>query len=598
MKNDNHLINSDQMKEILAWGQTLERLQETILRMLSAEQDLNELFKDDDFWQLTSLLNLNQLRIPYEQIHWSTVVFLLVWHQQQKGEPTNLGWLYKKIDRGNSGIYLVNQAINHLQNMDLLFRDADSKKKSFENRKLSLCTGTINQIMEKSAVCRYNDQQIFALHVDNLSEIFHDNNHHPSYEAMIKKFSDLLEKFDDLPFVKKVKAQNELNETEKIILCMAISAYIKGNAQVTEIQVRCLMDIHAKDAFYDSIYNGTNQLISSNLLVMRELKPLRVPGLSLTENAQKRLGLSRGMEKIKMTGLKDIKSSDTDEENIRDNNFDLKKLEQGSPFFSLVKRKDIPKEQLFFNQEVDKHLALYQQMLSKNDSELKKKLTFSRKLQLMFTGTPGTGKSAAACQLARNCGRDIIHVNWQTFRSRWIGESEKNMRYILETVEKLSKQSKRVPVVVFNEAEAFFSRRVEAVQASDRMENNVVSLLLEWLEKKDPFAIIIFTSNHLELMDKAFERRIEAVHFHEPDFETRLSIWKAANQTHQLKLSEEQLLELSHIDISGAQIMNAIKKYQFHQIAYDQQEIDFGFLAEFCASQKWLENKTPVGFKF
>jgi SpoVK/Ycf46/Vps4 family AAA+-type ATPase len=255
-------------------------------------------------------------------------------------------------------------------------------------------------------------------------------------------------------------------------------------------------------------------------------------------------------------------------------------------FFKLIPNKKIEDETLYYNQKLTGELDFYKNLFNKDDKIYHHNPALKGKIILMFEGLPGTGKTAAVQQLARLSGRDLVHVNWQTFRGQYVGQSEKNLRRLLEDVDEIARRKKRVPVVMFNEAEAFLSQKIAIRQSTDRMENNLVSLLLEWLEKKDPFGIVIFTSNHRQLMDKAFERRISHIAFDMPDESTRLKIWESLLQRFQINLRSDGL---AGYELTGAEISKVLRNYSLHKIAYDVQNDDPDLLRRLCTGQNWLE---------
>lgn len=50
-------------------------------------------------------------------------------------------------------------------------------------------------------------------------------------------------------------------------------------------------------------------------------------------------------------------------------------------------------------------------------------------------------------------GRDLIQVNVSEVKSMWVGESEKNIKGIFDDYKQKVKQSVKVPILLFNEAD-------------------------------------------------------------------------------------------------------------------------------------------------
>ena len=147
--------------------------------------------------------------------------------------------------------------------------------------------------------------------------------------------------------------------------------------------------------------------------------------------------------------------------------------------------------------------------------------------------------------------------------------------------------------MIFNEAESFLGKRVEVRQFSDQMTNNMVAMLLEWLEKKDPFNIVIFTANHKQIMDKAFERRITNIHFDLPNANIRLKIWDHLIKNFNVDINSEDFVEYK---ITGAEISKILRNYSLHKIAYDIEGEDLEMLHHLCGGEKWMES-ARIGFK-
>jgi SpoVK/Ycf46/Vps4 family AAA+-type ATPase len=105
--------------------------------------------------------------------------------------------------------------------------------------------------------------------------------------------------------------------------------------------------------------------------------------------------------------------------------------------------------------------------------------------------------------------------------SRWVGETEKNLREIFDAAEGGG------AVILFDEADALFGSRGEVKQAQDRFANQEVSFLLQRLEVFEGCAIL--TTNLQENIDEAFLRRFGAViEFPMPDPAQRKRLWEKA----------------------------------------------------------------------
>lgn len=208
----------------------------------------------------------------------------------------------------------------------------------------------------------------------------------------------------------------------------------------------------------------------------------------------------------------------------------------------------------------------------------------------IFYGSPGTGKTETAYQLAKRTGRAIVPVNVSEIKSCWVGESEKLIKGVFDKYRALVEDSDVAPILLFNEADAIFGiRREAATDAVDKMENSIQNIILQEMEKLD--GILIATTNLTQNLDKAFERRfLYKVHFDKPSLEAKGKIWKSLLPS----LSEEQANELaSGYDFSGGQIENISRKKVIQSII-DGTEPDFDEIKSYCG-EELIEGKNKGG---
>ena len=139
-------------------------------------------------------------------------------------------------------------------------------------------------------------------------------------------------------------------------------------------------------------------------------------------------------------------------------------------------------------------------------------------IKALFSGGPGTGKTMAAEVIANTLGLDMFRVDTSSVVSRWVGETEKNLREIFDAAEGGS------AVILFDEADSLFGSRGDVKQAQDRFANQEVAFLLQRLEVFEGCAIL--TTNLLDNIDEAFLRRFGAViEFPNPGVAERIKLW-------------------------------------------------------------------------
>jgi SpoVK/Ycf46/Vps4 family AAA+-type ATPase len=154
----------------------------------------------------------------------------------------------------------------------------------------------------------------------------------------------------------------------------------------------------------------------------------------------------------------------------------------------------------------------------------------------------------AAEVLAAELGLDLYRVDLSQVMSKYIGETEKNLRRIFDAAESGG------AILLFDEADALFGKRSEVKDSHDRFANIEVSYLLQRMEAFGGLAIL--TTNLKGALDPAFLRRIRfVVQFPFPDAPQRWAIWQGIfpRGTPTEGLDHEQLARMS---ISGGSIRN------------------------------------------
>ena len=200
----------------------------------------------------------------------------------------------------------------------------------------------------------------------------------------------------------------------------------------------------------------------------------------------------------------------------------------------------------------------------------------------IFYGPPGTGKTETALQIARETGRDILRVEVSQLRSKWVGESEKNVKGLFDGYRTMvSHSSGPAPVLLFNEADAILNRRMQGAEGGvDKMENALQNIILQEMESLE--GIMIATTNLTGNMDPAFERRfLYKIEFGCPSAGVRARIWQSLIPS----LDAETAVRLASIyDFSGGQIENIARKCSVAEVLYGA--LDNSRLRAFCEAER------------
>ena len=264
----------------------------------------------------------------------------------------------------------------------------------------------------------------------------------------------------------------------------------------------------------------------------------------------------------------------------------------------VIDPRTLTQKQLFFPKDIQRQVDelgsfLQPENLQKIQERMKEK-GFRNGFACLFYGGPGTGKTETVYQLARQTGRSIMVVDVPRIKSKWVGESEKNIKALFDRYREQVKRAKVTPILLFNEADAIIGiRKNGASSAVDKMENSIQNIILQEMETLD--GIMIATTNLQQNLDKAFGRRfLYKIKFDKPTVEARAHIWHSMIP----ELSEMDVHTLaSKYDFSGGQIENIARHYAIDIILHGQSEDVLPMLIRHCDNERLDEkDKRKIGF--
>ncbi|WP_013322123.1 ATP-binding protein [Gloeothece verrucosa] len=206
----------------------------------------------------------------------------------------------------------------------------------------------------------------------------------------------------------------------------------------------------------------------------------------------------------------------------------------------------LPEEERQVLQEITAHVR--QRLLVYEHWGFKNKSSRGLGISVLFAGGSGTGKTLAAEVLGNELRLDVYRIDLSSVVSKYIGETEKNLRRIFDAAEGCG------AILLFDEADALFGKRSEVKDSHDRYANMEVSYLLQRIEAYRGLAIL--TTNLKDAIDQAFLRRIRfIVQFPFPDATQRAAIWQTVfpPQTPTEGLDFQKLARLS---VAGGNIRN------------------------------------------
>ena len=178
-----------------------------------------------------------------------------------------------------------------------------------------------------------------------------------------------------------------------------------------------------------------------------------------------------------------------------------------------------------------------------------KKLSLGKGLNILFAGPSGTGKTLAAEIIAGEVGLDLYKIDISDIVSKYIGETEKNLKKIFGEAETCN------AILFFDEADALFGKRSEVNDSHDRYANIEVNYLLQQMEEHE--GTIILASNYKKNLDDAFIRRLQfAVEFPIPDETARKEIWIGMFPENSRFGGDVDFIFLSKFKLTGGNIKN------------------------------------------
>jgi len=169
-------------------------------------------------------------------------------------------------------------------------------------------------------------------------------------------------------------------------------------------------------------------------------------------------------------------------------------------------------------------------------------------ISALFSGSSGTGKTMASEVVANQLQLDLYRIDLSAVVSKYIGETEKNLRRIFDAAEAGG------AVLLFDEADALFGKRTQVKDSHDRHANVEVSYLLQRMEAYQGLAIL--TTNLKDSLDTAFLRRIRfVVKFPFPDATQRALIWQRIFPS-QTPTEGLEVNKLAKLNVAGGNIRN------------------------------------------
>lgn len=474
----------------------------------------------------------------------------------------------RHLDVSNICVLSFARDIDELVRRRLLrYRDAKDKD-SFDVPQAVINCLKRNEPYEQPNLTGLDQFQFF----DVLNDMFEDlENSSTSPSDLLHDIKQLMKDNPNIDFVKQFNALGISRKYNMLMLLWMINRFINhddNNFRFCEFD-----DIFEYQSDYrktcTELRMGEHALMKSNLI-----EHCVEDGLANTS----RVGIT---DHAKQTLLSEFKITNR-EENVS----------------NLLKHNDLQEKKLFYNDNMKGNVDEIESLLSpKKYSEIVERMKrsgFRQGFACLFYGAAGTGKTETVYQLARHTGRDIMMVDVPQIKSKWVGDSEKNIKAVFDRYREAVKRCKLAPILLFNEADAIFGvRKNGAENAVDKMENTVQNIILQEMEQLQ--GILIATTNLECNLDSAFERRfLYKLRFERPDTDVRAKIWqsmiKGLRKNDALTLAERY-------ELSGGQIENVARKHTINDILFGRKQKLVDTLAEYCENERLEPNQLPrIGF--
>ena len=342
-----------------------------------------------------------------------------------------------------------------------------------------------------------------------------------------------LHQFDEEPCCKKIK-EYDLLEGELFPYLYSLGNFITYNNKTFELNLlaRYMTKVSFLE-FFHHVSNGSSQLIKEKLWIAKPDRFSDEVSVKLTNKSLSILfpvwEIDQEVSKIKVTN---------------------DKYQEGFVLYQPDELSNVP---LYYNAQNQKFKDRVELILN---NTTKDKLS-ANSISLMISGYPGTGKTAFAKKLCRDLDLTLMYVEVSEVQTKFIGETEQNVHKLFSQYRMLWEKSEKPVVLLFNECDQLFGKKIQVEKSSDMYSNAIQSQLLNEMEN---FAgILIATCNSTINFEEAFKRRfLFHMVFEKPDFETRKLIWGGLNGS--WTQNPELLDQISQYDLTGAQIDNVLKK--------------------------------------
>lgn len=197
----------------------------------------------------------------------------------------------------------------------------------------------------------------------------------------------------------------------------------------------------------------------------------------------------------------------------------------------------------------------------------------------LLVGIPGCGKSLTAKAIATAWGMPLLRLDLGALKSKWVGESEGNIRKALKVAEAVS------PCVVWlDEIEKALGGATTGA-ADGGVSSDALGTILSWMQDRQGSTFVIATANDVSKLPPELLRkgRFDEMFFVDlPTRVERAEILRAALKTHgrkDLTSIDSDVIARATADFTGAEIAALVPDALFTAFADGEREITTSDLA-------------------
>ncbi len=391
-----------------------------------------------------------------------------------------------------------------------------------------------------------------------------------SMKTVKTELGQWMDAHSDVEFVKKVTGLWNLDLGQTVMLLMLVDQQVRHQAG---LPLDCICDVLAENDAerFDLKYRlnkADEKLFKEQLIQLRAANdPFSPEEFVATSKVMEVFYPNMKWETIKSSSEDDAERS----------------------VGKMIAWENIKEEKLFFNVEEQNQLNTISKLLSSSSygrvTKALKKKNLGEGITVMLYGQPGTGKTASVLQWAKKNKRSVFLVEISQIRGKYLGDTERNAKKIFDEYYKWAEGQERMRILLFNEADAVISKRLDVERSVDVAMNAMQNIFLQELENFK--GILVATTNLNKNMDQAFERRfLWKVAIGHPDTATQERMMWSAFKSDMKRPDVKTLVQ--QFSLTGGQLMNIRRKFVLETITHPrinrmaclsqlcQQELSYG----------------------